>query len=196
MKSALFKLESFDGDRARDDAPLSPKDAEALRAAAYEDGYRAGWSDALEQCRTDEATRRAAAQEALQAVAFSFHEAREDMERCVMDLATQLIDRLLPGLLVDAMPRLLDRELRVLATRHLSDRLVLVCAPTACDSLEGLAADVPGLNVKLVAEPSFSDAQVQIRIDDTTRMIDLDAVLAVLREAVTAPAEQKEAKHG
>lgn len=197
MKSALLNLESFDGDRLSDaSTALTPQQAEALRARAYEEGYRAGWADALEQQRTDEAARRAAAEEALQAVAFSFHEARDGLESCVVDMAAQMIDRLLPDLLPAAMPHVLDRELRSLAARHLNGRLDLLCAPSVCQGLRDLAARVPGLEVTLVPEPSFSEAQVQLRIDQTTRMIDLDAVLAVLRGALSDPAEQKDATHG
>lgn len=197
MRSALLHLESFDGDRLSDgDTTLTAQQSEALRAAAYEEGYRAGWADALEQHRTDDHARRAAAEEALQTLAFGFHEARDGLERCVMDMAAQMIDRLLPDIVPDAMPRLLERELRSLAARHLNARLDLLCAPAMCDALGALAARVPGLDVTIVPEPSFSDAQVQMRVDQTTRMIDLDAVLAVLRGALADPAEQKDALHG
>ncbi|SUZ30596.1 hypothetical protein ROE7235_00320 [Roseibaca ekhonensis] len=201
MSHALLKLECFDGDRALEDgAPLTPQDAEMLRTRAFEEGYGAGWSDALEQMRDEDALRRAAAEEALQAISFSFHEARDQLESSFMALAGEMITVLLPDLLPEALPRLLARELRALGTRQFSGRLELLCAPGAVDGMSELVKTVNGMEILLVEEPSFTESQVAIRIDQNARHIDLDGAMSALRAGLSAlpdhSSPKKEAAHG
>lgn len=201
MSHALLKLECFDGDRTLDDgASLAPQDAETLRARAFEEGYGAGWSDALEQMRNEDALRRAAVEEALQAIAFSFHEACDGLESSFMALAGEMITTLLPDLLPEALPRLLERELRALATRQFAGRLELICAPGVSEHMSELVKTVKGMEVTLMEEPSFTDSQLTLRINQHARQIDLEGTLAALRAGLSDlpyhPSHQKEAAHG
>ncbi|MCC1482360.1 hypothetical protein [Roseibaca sp. Y0-43] len=197
MMTAMLRLESFDGERAPlDDTPVTPHEVETLRSRAFEEGYGAGWTDALEQMRNEDALRRSAAEEALQAVAFSYREATAALEGSFIELAGQMIAAILPGLARDALPEHLERELRAVAAKQLAGRLEVLCAPSVRDALAERCAQVAGLEVTLLDEPSFSEAQVMLRIDQTTRMIDLDGVLAALTEGLSAPTYHKEASHG
>ena len=193
----MLKLESFDGTAmALDDATLTARDAESLRSTSFEEGYGAGWSDALEQMRHEDALRRAAAQEALQAIAFSFHEACEALESNFMSLATEMVTTLLPELVPEARRRLLAAELRALAARQFAGRLELLCAPGTAAGLADLADSVPGLEIAMVEEPSFTDSQLMIRVDQNTRQIDLHGLMATLQAALTDIPNQKDSAHG
>ena len=187
MTMAFLKLESFDSDRVLEEsAPITQHDAETLRARAFEEGYGAGWTDALDQMRNEDALRRVAAQEALQAVAFGYTEARTALESSFMDLAAQMISAVLPDLTSEALRRLLERELRVLVNQQFSGRLELVCAPGVKDSLSEILTELPGLDATLVEEESFSDAQVMIRVDQNARLVDFDSVTAALKAGLAA----------
>jgi hypothetical protein len=197
MKNAVLRLESFDSDSvAHDDFPSTPHQIENLRSRAFEEGYGAGWSDALEQMRNEDALRRSAAEEALQAISFSYHEARAAMEVSFVDLAAQIICVILPELARAALPRHVERDLRALASRNFARRLELICAPAVKHILAERAAAIAELEIALVEEPSFSEAQVLLRWDQTTRMIDLDAVIVALKTAVDFASDQKDALHG
>jgi flagellar assembly protein FliH len=195
--AAMLRLESFDGERApQDDTPVLPHEVETLRGRAFEEGYGAGWSDALEQMRNEDSLRRAAAEEALQAVAFTYKEACAALEGSFVELAAQMIESVLPGLTRNALPDHLERELRALAARQFGQRLEVHCAPSVHDMLAEYCARVQGLDVTLQVESSFSEAQVMLRIDQMTRMIDLDGVLAALQAGLALPTDHKDAFHG
>ncbi|MBN2758997.1 MAG: hypothetical protein JXQ79_00740 [Rhodobacteraceae bacterium] len=197
MKTAVLRLESFDSDPgAQNDMPVTPHEVENLRTRAFEEGYGAGWADALEQMRNEDALRRGAAEEALQAISFSYHEACAALEASFVDLVAQIVSVILPSLKGAALPQHLDRELRALAAKNFGQRLELLCAPSVMHVLAERAAAVAGLEVALQEEPSFSEAQVLLRCDQTTRMIDLDAVIVALKAGADAPSDQKEASYG
>lgn len=197
MSSPLLTLECFDADGTQPSgAPLTPQDAESLRARAFEDGYGAGWSDALEQMRDEDALRRAASEEALQAVAFGFHEARDGLESAFVDLASQLVKTLLPELRPVALRQHLELELRALAARHFTGRLEILCAPGSSGTIMELVQASPGLDIALLEEPSFTEAQVLIRIDQTERQVSIDNVIATLMATFTDNPEQKDIVNG
>lgn len=197
MTTAVLRLESFDSDPVtQDDVLVTPHEVEKLRTRAFEEGYGAGWADALEQMRNEDSLRCSAAEEALQAISFSYHEACASLEASFVDLAAQIICVILPDLGRAALPRHLERELRALAAKNFGQRLELFCAPGVKHVLAERAAAVAELEVALHEEPSFSEAQVMLRCDQTTRMIDLDAIVSALKAGVDAPSDQKEAFHG
>jgi len=193
----MLNLESFDAaDMAPNWAALAPQDADSLRARAFEDGYGAGWTDALEQMRNEDALRRVASEEALQAVAFGFQEAKHGLESCFMDLASQLVATLLPELRPVALRQHLAQELRTLAARHFRGRLEILCAPTSVTTISNLVQAIPDMEIAVVQEPSFTEAQVLIRVDQTDRRIDLDRVIAALNDALGDTLEQKDTVYG
>lgn len=193
MKTAFLKLQCFDGDTTpQGEAPASADHIDALRARAFEEGYGAGWTDALDQMRNEDALRRMAAEEALQAASFSFHEARSALEANFVDLVAQIIEKVLPSITRDALPLLLERELRSLANRQFKERLEVICAPAVTVQLTELLASVTGHDMTLSPEESFSEAQVLIRINQNTRMIDLEAVIAALKVSLIDPVAAKE----
>ena len=197
MSSPLLTLECFEVEGTPPSgAPLTPQDAESLRAHAFEDGYGAGWSDALEQMRDEDALRRAASEEALQAVAFGFHEARDGLESAFVDLARQLVTTLLPELRPVALRQHLEVELRALAARHFTGRLEILCAPGSSGAIMAVAQTNPGLDIALLEEPSFTEAQVLIRIDQMERQISIDNVIATLTATFSDTFKPKDTVNG
>lgn len=197
MTTTFLKLESFESDDLlAEGGPILSRDVENLRMRAFEEGYGAGWSDALEQMRGEDAVRRIAAEEALQAVAFSFQEACHALEDSVVDIVTQVTNTVLPDLLPEALRKILERELRAVASRNFATRLELICAPSVKDSLTELSQNVLGLNIAIREEDSFTEAQVMIRVDQHQRMIDLGAVIDALKSGLGPVANNKEISNG
>ena len=197
MNNSVLKLECFDREALPVDGSfVAAQDAESIRAGAFEDGYGAGWSDALEQMRNEDALRRAVSEQALQAVAFGFHEARDALEQCFVNLVSELVTEVLPQLLDAALQQHLARELRRLAERDFAGRLEILCAPGRGPWLKELAKSVPALDVALLEEASFTEQQVLIRVDQSTRRIDMDGVLMTLKSALGDSLKHKDISHG
>lgn len=183
MRQAMLQLEIFE--TAATDEPNAIFDArqvEKLRETAFEQGYAAGWQDALEQMRHEDALRRIASEEALQAISFSYHEAQSALQPAFAALAQAMLETVMPEAARMALPAFLDSELREIAARHTQCPVRLRCASSASATLAQIASSVPSLKIELVAEPSFTDAQITLSIGAQERDIDLDDVLVRLRE--------------
>ncbi|MDD7970757.1 hypothetical protein [Roseinatronobacter alkalisoli] len=196
MRNAMLKLEVFETSSPDAEPVLNAAAAEELRETAYEQGYGAGWQDALEQIRDEDTQRRNAALEALQAISFTYNEAHSTLEQSFLTLTQAVLERLVPEALRLSLPGLVLDSMQQMITRDTRTALQILCAPGMRAVLEDVTTAVPGLEAEILEEPSYSEAQISLRVQDYQRNIDLDAILAQLHAAfdqqVTAR-EQKEA---
>lgn len=200
MRQAMLKLEVFETAAIDDDTThFDAHQAEKLRESAFEQGYAAGWQDALEHMRNEDALRRIAAEEALQAISFSYHEAHAALQDAFVALTETLIAKVMPELARHALPARVAAELKAIAAQNTTLPLRLACAPTAVATLTPIIATAPGITIDLVPEPSFTDAQVALSIGAQERRIDFDALLAQLRDILadsTQHTPETETAHG
>ncbi len=199
MSQALLKLEVFET-AAFDDpsGSISQAEAEKTREAAYEQGYAAGWHDALEQMRDEDALRRIAAEEALQAIRFSYAEAHQALSQSFVALSEAMLQQLMPRAAQAALPALLAEELATVIAQGMSVQIEIRCAPSAMAALGQIVAATGQEGITLSAEPSFADAQVSVQLDAQEREINLNSVLAALSQLLerTRSQEHKETQHG
>lgn len=200
MSNALLKLEVFETAPLDDpEARIDAHQAVKLRETAFEEGYAAGWQDALEHMRNEDALRRIAAEEALQQVSFSYAEAHQALSEAFLGLTDAMLSKVLPRAAAMALPDRVATELADLVARHTHCQVHITCAPTARAMLEPLAATRPDLQITVEAEPSFSDGQVDLRMGAEAREINFDALLDALRavfaQQSTQPQTQEKA-HG
>lgn len=200
MSNALLKLEVFETAPLEDaDARIDAHQAVKLREAAFEEGYAAGWQDALEHMRNEDSLRRLAAEEALQQISFSYAEAHHALSGAFLGLTGAILSKVLPQATAIALPERVAAELADLVTQHTHCAIRIACAPAVKPMLEPLAAACPDVQITFHPEPSFSDAQVALRMDMQEREIDFDALLDALRtvlEQQSKAATTQEHAHG
>ena len=200
MRPALLTLEVFELGQVDDQSPvLDAFQAEKMRETAYEQGYGAGWQDALEHMRNEDELRQIAAQEALQAIGFSYNEAHQALAGSFLALTQAMLDRVLPEAARVALPAFLAAELEALIAQHTHPDIQILCAPSVRQSLGAVVSSCTQTRIELVAEPSFTEAQLALRLGTQERVIDLDALLARMREVVAHTQTwhtQQEAAHG
>lgn len=183
MKQAMLNLEVFDLGHADAEAPLLDRfQAEKLREQAYEEGYAAGWQDALEQMRNEDELRTIAAQEALQAIGFSYNEAHQALVGSFLALTHAMLEKLLPEAAHLALPAFVSAELEAVVAQNTRADVQLVCAPGARERLAEVVASCTQIKIELVEEPSFSESQLSLRLDSQERDIDLSGLLHKMRE--------------
>lgn len=185
----MLKLEVFETPDTTDAVPyLDARSAEKLRDAAYEQGYGAGWQDALDQMRDEDALRRAATFEALQAISFTYAEARAMTEHQLATTLDALLAKILPEVCLLSLPGRVAQELQVLLARDATASIQVLCAPQSVPMIAPLLEQLPaGAQVKLVDEPSFAAAQVVLAGQGQQRDIDLSSIAALVQSAMAAP---------
>ena len=159
---------------------------EEARLASYEEGYKAGWDDAAAAGEADgEGLRREAARN-LQALAFTYHEARGHLMEGLGPLFDAICDRLLPDMAQAALGGMVRETLIPLAGAALDRPVTLVLNPAGRAAVEAALADSPAPPVDLVEDPTLGEAEVHLRGATEERRIDLDAAAAEIRAAITA----------
>ena len=197
-----LRLEEFE-------STLSPADAadagqlamEEVRLEAFENGYRAGWDDAMVAQSEEQNRLRADLARNLQALSFTYFEARAHVVRAVAPLLREMAGRVMPAIALQTLPALVAEALETHAETAAARPMTLVVSPVNRAAVEKAVAESP-LPLTLLDEPSLGDGQVYLRFDETEDRIDIDAALATIASAVSdylatldVP-EQENRRHG
>lgn len=165
---------------------MSSDALEEARLEAFDKGYRAGWDDAV-AAQEDEAQRlRAEIGRNLQALSFTYHEARGHLLRGLGPLMTEICDRVLPEVAHAALGGIVRETLEPIAAEALDRPVTLVLHPDARPAVEAALAENATPPLELIEETALAPGQLHLRWDAGERRIDLDAAVAAIGAAVTA----------
>ena len=162
-------------------------DAAALeegRLASYEEGYRAGWEDATAAQASEQAQATADLARNMQALGFTYHEARVHVLRAVEPLIMAVVGQLLTEMAREARAPVVLETLMPLAEQMGDGPVTLMLNPASRPAVEALLEQATGLPLNLVDEPTLGDGQVSLRLGGTETRVDLDRAVAEITEAV------------
>ncbi|MBK5934067.1 flagellar assembly protein FliH [Rhodovulum imhoffii] len=180
--SSRLRLESFDG--VPPDAPGPAEDTGALRTAAYEEGYSAGWDDAIAREAAERTRIGTDFAKTLQEMAFSYHEARSSVIQALSPLLQAMAERILPQA---AQARFAETVLEAatdLAACVANRPVEIRVAPENLEALERLLPPDPPLPVTVTEDATLGPGQAWIGGPETEREVDIDTVLTELSKAV------------
>ena len=181
----------FDGSR-------TTEAIETRRLEAFEEGYKAGWDDAV-AAQADEKSRISADfAKNLQDLSFTYHEAYSHVIKAINPLLQQIVESVLPELARRTLGPHVVEQLGEMAKGQAETNVEIVVAPANFEALEQLMQQEFGFPVRVVQEASLGDGQVHLRFGSSERQIDLDEVLAGIGQAVAGffHETKKEAAHG
>ncbi len=184
---SALRLEIFDTAPAADGTlqPLVEVAAvEEAKVASFEQGYSAGWDDAVAAQQGDQDKIRADLARNLQSLSFTFQDARSHVLQSIRPLILEMVNRLLPEVAREALaPTVLDAVMPL--AEGLADApLTLVLNPANRAQVEALVAQATGLPMVIDEEPSMPDGQVFIRFGTVESKVDLAQVTADIGLAV------------
>ena len=166
--------------------PLEDEAFEEARLASYEEGYKAGWDDAAAAAEEEGEGLRREALSNLQALSFTFHEARSHLMEGLGPLFDAICDRLLPQLAQAAIGGHLRDTLVPLAGTAMDRPVTLLLNPAARATVEQTLAEGSAPPVDIVEDPSLGAGEVHLRSSTEERRIDLDAALDEIRATLAA----------
>lgn len=184
-----LRLEVFDSAIAGDGLPAPLVEASALEDAkvtAFEQGYSAGWEDAVAAQQGDQSRIRADLARNLQSLAFTFQDARSHVLQAIRPLIVEMTNRLLPEVAREALAPTVLEALMPMAEALADAPLILVLNPAARSSVEDLVTRATGLPLVIEEEPSLGEGQVYLRIGKVETKVDLTQVTADIGAAVRA----------
>ena len=191
----VFELTDMTDERVE----LGQAELEECRLAAYEQGYTAGWDDAVAAQDGEVARLRADLGQNLQDMSFTYHEAHSHVLRTLEPLLNDMVAKVLPAIARDTLAPMVLEHLRPIA-KDLADQPVsLVANPANRDLLERLVVDEAPFPLTFQEEASLGDGQVYLRFGTEETRIDLDGVIEAISSAVSGffrIEKHEERRHG
>lgn len=172
----------------RFDAPPPTADTapEEERLAAYEQGYSAGWDDAVAAQEAEVTKLRGDLGRNLQELSFTYHEARSHVLRAVEPLLAEMVGKLLPAVARQSLGAMVVEALRPLAEDLADTPVEVTVHPASRAAVEAMLTRDPAPPLRIVEEPSLGEGQVYLRLGRIERRVDLDGIVAAIDAALAA----------
>jgi flagellar biosynthesis/type III secretory pathway protein FliH len=186
---SALRLEIFDTAPAVDGTfqPLVEATAvEEAKVASFEQGYSAGWDDAVAAQQGDQGRIRADLARNLQSLSFTFQDARSHVLQSIRPLILEMVNRLLPEVAREALAPTVLEAVMPLAEELADAPLTLILNPAIRTQVEELLMQATGLPMAIEEEQTMPDGQVYIRFGTSETKVDLAQVTAVIGIAVRA----------
>lgn len=192
-----FQLEVFDT------APPAPAPAvqlsavvlqEEARLAAFEQGYTAGWDDAVAAQDAETARLRADLGRNLQELSFTYHEARSHVLRAMEPLLLDMVGKVLPAVARQSLGAVVLEALRPMAEALAETPVQVMLNPSSRPAVEPLLAASAAPPFQIVEEPTLGEGQVYLRLGRSEQQVDLDGVIGAIEGALASfftPAAQE-----
>ncbi|SFB05274.1 flagellar assembly protein FliH [Poseidonocella pacifica] len=177
---------------------MSESEVEEIRLQAFENGYNAGWEDAS-KAKAEEASRSGEElSRNLADLGFTYHEAHKSVMGAMKPLIEQLVQSVLPEILRSTLGERLSAELQDIAAAHGQIDVQLACSSGDATLLEDSLPQDSAIPLRLVTDESLSDGQIELRFDDSERLIDFSSVMGTIEQATAGffEEQQKEVVNG
>ncbi len=177
--------------------PMGTDDNASELRASFDDGYKCGWQDGTAASESEEREVRDSLSSALQALNFTYFEARQHAMQSVRPVLEAMVDVVLPQLLAKSLG---GRVVEVLegVSQTIEAPVTIACAPQSEEMLNDLVGGIIKFPITVEVEPTLSTSQAILHLNDGQTRIDLDATLEALRECINTffeLPEEKEAEH-
>jgi flagellar assembly protein FliH len=195
-----LQLDSFDDLQDADTRrEMSATELEETRLQAYENGYAAGWEDAINAQEEEIARLRSDLGQNLRDMALTYEDARTHVLQSLQPLLTEMVSKVLPQMAQEALGHIVLESLQPEA-RTLADAPIRLRAhPDNRAVIEEIVLAQVGFPVAFEAEPSLSRGQVHLIAGPRETRIDLDNVIKRIAGAVRSffhPEMTEETTHG
>lgn len=179
-----ISLEDFDGETPKREIPVEPTtpqapevDTDALRSAGYEEGYKSGWDDChAEHLKSEQAVASDLAR-SLRDMETTYRDARSDVLMAIKPVLDSITEQVLPKIASDGLSAMVAQELMPHLETASQLEPELQCAADMVPVLQKLFDDYDDITVRIRPQPSFSGAQVSLRMGAEARNIELSAAI-------------------
>ncbi|WP_116598804.1 ABC transporter ATP-binding protein [Primorskyibacter marinus] len=163
---------------------MNEDECEAMRLDSFEQGYKAGWDDAIKTQSEDQSRISSDLAQNLQDLSFTYHEAYSQVVEGMAPLLNDMIESLLPTLARDALGLHILELLQDMTLKQPSQSVEIVVAPGNRAAIAPLLNKDFKMPVELTDDPQLAEGQADIRFGQIERRVDLTAVLNNIQEAL------------
>lgn len=157
---------------------------EDLRLTSFEQGYSAGWDDAVEARSTDDAQASRTLVQSLEDLSFTFHEARAQILANLEPLFTCITEGVVPDLASEGLTRHIASKLTTAAADMLDDSATVFVAPGRSEQFAALMQQPLPIAIKLSEDPCLAKDQVILRLGASETVFDADALSQSVKDII------------
>ncbi len=154
--------------------------------ASFEQGYKAGWDDAISAKSEEHASVSAELARRLQDLSFTYHEAREAILADLAPTIEKAIMTVLPEMAHQAVGVLAVEQLNQIVRDNSETPVVLSAGPETYQPVVDVMPDDPQFPVEVIRDESLKAGQVRFEFAERERLIDLSEVLESVASAFSA----------
>ncbi|WP_282159065.1 hypothetical protein [Shimia thalassica] len=187
MKTIANLLENFCVEQptpSDKDDPASARDDELLDS--FEQGYKAGWEDAIRAKAEEKAHVSAALAGNLQELTFTYHDAKTSVLADLGPVLNAVVRTLLPKVAYRSMGERLVEQLLLLAETNSTKDVRISVASTEVVAVSELLPENLAFPVLVTGDASLSPGQAHINFSGREQQIDLDELLTELEKSIEA----------
>lgn len=178
----VFELADLTDERVE----LGRSELEEARLAAYEEGYSAGWDDAV-AAQDQEITRlRGELGRNLRDLSFTYHEAHNHVLTTLEPLLRDMVAKVLPGIAHATLPDIVLEHLMPIARELAGQPIEVVANPANRAAIENHLLAAAKFPLTFAEEPTLGEGQVHFRFGEEEVEIDLDGTIDVIAKAVAS----------
>lgn len=159
---------------------------EDQRLASFEQGYTAGWDDAIDAQASDQTRMTGKLVQNLQDVSFTYHEALSQMLRSVEPVFRTMTESILPEVLQETLVPMIVGKLSDMARAQAEQPVELVVPTGVAASLRPILAQEFSVPVLLREDPKLGEGQARLRVGVAEQEVDSMELLKNIRSAIEA----------
>ncbi|WP_299286952.1 hypothetical protein [uncultured Tateyamaria sp.] len=164
---------------------LSVEEIEELKLQAFENGYQAGWEDAIKAQSNTLTHVSSGLASSLQAASFEYHELRAAMTASVQTIMTQVTRKILPQAAQQSLGAHIQDVILDAARKNLDRPIELAIATANEEAVRAVLSDNVPAPFEVVADDLMGPTQVVLRLGDREIEVDLDRVVADITNEIS-----------
>lgn len=184
--SVSHRYRNFGGSR-NSSGPAGEDKAEALeeqKLQAFEAGYQAGWDDA-EKSQADAKGRVSAElSQNLLDMSFTYHEALSKLTMSLEPVMGTIVKKLLPEIVKTSLSAHILEQFDGLVKEQADKPVEVVVSPANTQTVLEMVGEKLPTSFTVVGDASLGAGQAFVRIADTERQIDLNAIIDEINKAL------------
>ena len=183
----LLHLETFDlPDLAYRLPEIAEAEVEELRLAAYEQGYSAGWDDAVTAQNDEVARLRADLGRNLTEMSLAYRDARRHVLGTLEPLLHDMVTKVLPTIAHQTLGQMILEQLLPVAETMSAAPIIVTTGPGNREIVGRLLTAQTGLPIIVREEATLGEGQAFLKLAASETRVDLDGVIAAIAGAVAA----------
>lgn len=159
---------------------------ESRRLDAFEEGYKAGWDDAVSAHDQSKKKLSLELTQNLMDLSFTYNEAYAQLTKSLRPLFTEIVGKLLPEIMRKTIGLRVSEELQRLASGVLNGEATILVAPENYDNVSAILEMQHDAPTSIKEDDSLNDGQVQLALADEEVEIDLANVITEMSALIDA----------